>query len=76
MAEGLAIDADRLGRDLTDLARIGRVEGAGIHRRAFSEADTAGRQWFVERLQAVGAERMVGGHTPQNSGALKSTYSR
>lgn len=43
------IDAERLLRDLTDLARIGATSEGGVHRVAFSPADQEGRAW-VERV--------------------------
>ena len=57
----LAIDSDRLVEDLENLSRIGRVEEGGIHRRAFSEADMAGRRWLIERIEEAGLTPRVDG---------------
>ena len=59
--EKLAIDPDRLVHDLEALSRIGRVEEGGIHRLAFSEADMAGRQWLIDRVEEAGLEPRVDG---------------
>ena len=56
----LGIDPGRLRSDMLELARIGTIEGRpGINRPSFSEADMAGRRFFMERCRAVGlATRM------------------
>jgi N-carbamoyl-L-amino-acid hydrolase len=61
VADELSIDAARLEADLTRLARIGRGDAPGIHRRAFSEADMEGRRWLVERLEEAGLAVQIDG---------------
>ena len=50
------INMQRLQQDINDLAQIGRDGHRGLHRRAFSEGDRAGREWFRARLEAAGLE--------------------
>jgi hypothetical protein len=48
----LRVDAERLRRDLSDLAEIGRVppqSGGGISRTAYSPEDALARQWYADR---------------------------
>ncbi|MFN4262968.1 MAG: Zn-dependent hydrolase [Thioalkalivibrionaceae bacterium] len=52
----LSIDAQRLHDDLSALARIGRDDDRGITRRAFTDADRAGRDWFRQRAESAGLE--------------------
>ncbi len=53
----LAIDLDRLRADMLELARIGRVAGRpGINRPSFSDADMAGRRYFMARATAAGLD--------------------
>lgn len=53
----LAIDLDRLRRDLLALARIGTVSGRpGINRPSFSAADMTGRRWFMARCVEAGLD--------------------
>ncbi|HKK50025.1 MAG TPA: Zn-dependent hydrolase, partial [Myxococcota bacterium] len=54
MADPLGVNTDRLEADLESLAQIGRRDGSGIHRTAFSEGDMAGRQWLADRLEEAG----------------------
>lgn len=61
MAEMLRVESHRLDRDISELAEIGRRDGAGIHRTAFSEGDLAGRAWFAERIRAAGLELQIDG---------------
>jgi len=51
-----SVNAERLKTDIEDLARIGRREGSGIFRMAFSNGDIEGRHWFKEKLQRAGLE--------------------
>lgn len=52
-----AIDLDRLRADMLELARIGTVAGRpGINRPSFSDADMAGRRFFMERCRAAGLD--------------------
>jgi len=51
-----SVNVERLKTDIEDLARIGRREGSGIFRMAFSDGDIEGRQWFKEKLQQAGLE--------------------
>jgi hydantoinase/carbamoylase family amidase len=48
------IDGERLGRDLEELSRIGRLPGGGLSRPAFSPADREARDWFSRRLEKAG----------------------
>ena len=53
----LAIDLDRLRVDMLELARIGEVAGRpGINRPSFSDADMAGRRYFVGRAAEAGLD--------------------
>lgn len=61
MAEPLRVNAKRLEEDLSALASIGRSDGAGLHRMAFSEGDLAGRAWFTERIREAGLEVQLDG---------------
>ena len=51
-----SVNAERLKTDIENLARIGRREGSGIFRMAFSDGDIEGRHWFKEKLQETGLE--------------------
>ncbi|MCC6628805.1 MAG: Zn-dependent hydrolase [Chloroflexi bacterium] len=59
------IDADRLLRDLDDLARIGGNAMGGVDRVAYTPADLAGRAWVEMQLSALGLtiERDAAGNT-------------
>lgn len=50
------IDMQRLQQDILDLGQIGRSEDLGLNRRAFSDGDRAGRDWFRQRLAVAGLE--------------------
>ena len=50
------INMPRLQQDINDLAQIGRDADRGLHRRAFSDGDRAGREWFRHRLEAAGLD--------------------
>lgn len=52
----LEINADRLWKDLQELAKIGYREGRGVSRPALSDADLAAKQWLTDRMQAAGLE--------------------
>ena len=51
-----SVNAERLKTDIENLAQIGRREGSGLFRMAFSDGDIEGRQWFMERLQQSGLD--------------------
>ncbi len=52
-----AIDLDRLRADMLELARIGMAAGRpGINRPSFSDADMAGRRFFMERCRHAGLD--------------------
>lgn len=57
----LTINADRLHADLNALAEIGRVEGGGIRRMAFTEADMDGRRWLMSSLDQAGLQATMDG---------------
>jgi N-carbamoyl-L-amino-acid hydrolase len=50
----LRVDAERLHRDLADLATIGALESGGISRTAFSAEDARARQWYADRCERAG----------------------
>ena len=50
----LSIDLGRLQRDVDELAGVGRGEGHGIYRMAFSDGDMAGRAWLESRIREDG----------------------
>ncbi len=53
----LAIDLDRLRADMLELARIGTIAGRpGINRPSFSDADMAGRRYFMARASEAGLD--------------------
>ncbi len=56
------IRLDRLRADLESLNRFGAAQDApGVNRVSYSDADMAGRRWFMDRLTAAGlAARMDG----------------
>lgn len=68
MADPLGVNTDRLEADLESLAQIGRRDGSGIHRTAFSEGDMAGRQWLADRLEEAGLSVRLDGAA--NMGAV------
>lgn len=52
----LSINMDRLRQDVLDLGRVGRIDNLGLNRRAFSEGDQQGREWFQQRIHAAGLD--------------------
>ena len=52
----LRVNSARLRSELDELAQIGRVDGRGIYRMAFSEADMKGRAWFRHKAEQAGLE--------------------
>ncbi|MDX1607010.1 MAG: Zn-dependent hydrolase [Candidatus Competibacterales bacterium] len=63
MSTSLAIDLERLRRDLLELARFGGSgrPADGIDRPSFSDADMAARRWFMEQAAARGLETRLDG---------------
>lgn len=53
-AAALQVDGARLWRRLDALGAIGAVEGGGLHRLAYTEADRAARDWAEARMRALG----------------------
>jgi allantoate deiminase len=51
---GLAIDIDRLWRDIEALARFTRGPGPGVTRLTFSEEDRAARAYLRAQMEALG----------------------
>lgn len=47
-------DGSRLQDDLAALAEIGRSQGGGANRVAWTEADAAGKRWLEQRFAAAG----------------------
>jgi len=54
--DGLRVDMARLRQDVLDLGQIGRDAVLGLNRRAFSDGDRQGRDWFRQRLATAGLE--------------------
>jgi beta-ureidopropionase / N-carbamoyl-L-amino-acid hydrolase len=54
--DGLRVDIARLRQDVLDLGQVGRDAVLGLNRRAFSEGDRQGRDWFRQRLATAGLE--------------------
>lgn len=52
----LRINANRLHRRLDELAAIGALNGGGVRRLAFTEADKAGRDYVEERMRELGLD--------------------
>jgi len=50
----LRINADRLHRRLDELAQIGALEGDGVRRLAFTDADRAGRDYVAAWMRDLG----------------------
>jgi len=50
----LRINADRLHRRLDELAQIGALEGGGVRRLAFTDADRAGRDYVEDWMRDLG----------------------
>lgn len=48
------INKDRLWSDLMEVGRIGFVQGKGVTRTAFSEADIKARGWLRSKMEAAG----------------------
>ena len=70
----LSIDFQRLKENVIKLSNIGKVEGSGIYRMAFTEADQEARMWLLKKLEAIGfnasldgALNVVGKWNPQHS---------
>ncbi|AGA35381.1 N-carbamoyl-L-amino acid amidohydrolase [Thioalkalivibrio nitratireducens DSM 14787] len=50
------MNMERLRQDVMDLAQVGRDTEFGLNRRAFTECDRQGRDWFRQRLAVAGLE--------------------
>lgn len=61
VADPISVNSERLAADLESLAQIGRGDGPGIHRTAFSSGDMEGRRWLAERIEAAGLEVRIDG---------------
>lgn len=53
------ISIERLMASVQELGQIGALEGGGVCRLALTDADKAGRDWFVERLRALNCEVFI-----------------
>ncbi len=54
------VDIDRLRAEMLELARLGTVPGRpGINRPSFSDADMAGRRYFMVRCREAGLSTML-----------------
>ncbi len=49
-----ALDGEHLRRDFEAFAEIGRAEGGGYDRIAYSPADRAARNWLIREMRSVG----------------------
>lgn len=52
---------DRMMARLTELGRIGALEGGGVSRLALTDADKAGRDWLVAGMRALGLSVFIDG---------------
>lgn len=52
----LEVNQQRLQDDINVLAQIGRHDGEGLYRMAFTEGDMAAREWFKGRVAEAGLE--------------------
>ena len=50
----LRVNADRLHRRLDELSQIGALEGGGVRRLAFTDADRAGRDYVEDWMRDLG----------------------
>lgn len=50
------INLPRLRQDIVDLGQVGRDAAMGLNRRAFSDGDRQGRDWFRNRLSTAGLD--------------------
>lgn len=53
------ISIERLMASVHELGQIGALEGGGVCRLALTDADQAGRDWFVERLHSLHCEVFI-----------------
>lgn len=53
------ISIERLMASVHELGQIGALEGGGVCRLALTDADKAGRDWFVERLRSLHCEVFI-----------------
>ena len=61
MTHPLSINADRLKKDIEELASIGRQPDFGINRVAFSDADMAARRWLEDKFKSAGMASWMDG---------------
>ena len=54
--QDVKVDMGRLRQDVLDLGQVGRDAEFGLNRRAFTEGDRQGRDWFRQRLAVAGLE--------------------
>jgi N-carbamoyl-L-amino-acid hydrolase len=55
------INFERLKNSIMGLSSIGRQEGGGIYRMAFSEKDYEARQWLVHQMKSAGISTQMDG---------------
>ncbi len=53
------ISIERLMASVHELGQIGALEGGGVCRLVLTDADKAGRDWFVERLRSLDCEVFI-----------------
>lgn len=52
----VSLDEDRFVETMKEQAEIGGTDGGGLHRLALSDADKAVRDWFHDRMTAIGLD--------------------
>ena len=57
----IAIDAARLSRRLSELARFGALPGGGVTRHCWGSAYEDARKWLLGEMQAAGLTTWVDG---------------
>ncbi|WP_405411037.1 Zn-dependent hydrolase [Maribacter sp. Asnod1-A12] len=55
----ISVNQDRLEKRILDLAQFGIQENGETERVAFSDADVAAQQWFIEQLKAMGIQTHI-----------------
>jgi len=61
MTDGLRVNGRQFEHHLADLAKIGAIEGGGVCRLAFSEADKRGRDYVERRMRELGLTIRIDG---------------
>jgi N-carbamoyl-L-amino-acid hydrolase len=61
VSKNMSINAQRLKENIRALSSIGKQEGGGIFRRAFSPADYQARLWLLGKFKDLGIEASLDG---------------